>query len=300
MTVILDPQASTQPNLTTSQLKEPWKDIFNTAQSLAKQAGQLKTMAKKLSSQDGYDSLKSLSKTLEKLEALNLPDPELMTQTRKATQKVQTWLEAEWDRRAREFSTELLTYFRERDVDAQLHDLTISVHPFTLEVQAAKDKVFLYYLGEEVAKAPLSSEKVFKQWQKSRDQLEKNDTPPQALLDLLERAYEEQLRLQQKSAGTRFRLSDLHFRLFVLRQTPQVRQDPRKAKVKEYPRYQFAYDLGLLLEQRGDGLTIETEEKRLAFHQASKSAAQSRSNSMQVEIGTDNVVAISDLDIVEL
>jgi len=294
MTVIME-----KPDLNTSELKEPWKEIFNAAQALHKQAGQLKNTAKKLASQDGYDSLKKLSKMLEKMEALELPDEELMTQTRAATQKVQNWLETEWDRRAQEFSTDLIAYFQERDVPAESQDMVVAVHPFTLEVKADKDKVFIYYLGEEVDKAPLSCEKVFKQWQKSRDSLEKNDTPPQALLDHLERAYEEQIRLQEKAAGTRFRVSDIHFRLFILRQTAQVRQDPRKSKVKEYPRYQFAYDLGLLLEQRGDNLTIETDDKRLTFHQASKSAAQSRSASMQVDVGEGHVVAISDLEITD-
>lgn len=295
MTAILGSQSQ---EVSTSELREPWKEIFQAALELAKQAGQLKSLAKKLSAREGYDSLKKLSKALEKLHSVELPDEHLMAQTRKATSSVNNWLEAEWDRRAQQFSNELLDYFRERDTEAKLDEVTVLVHPFTLKVEAAADRVVLSYLDEEMFKTSLSCEKVFKQWQKSRDLLEKNVTPPEAFLELLERAYDEMLRVQGKSQGARFRLSDLHFRLFVLRQTAQVRQDPRKGNVKEYPRYQFAYDLGLLLEQQAEGFKISSDGKTFIFHQASKKAASSRSSSVQVEIGNGAITAVSDLEIV--
>jgi hypothetical protein len=92
------------------------------------------------------------------------------------------------------------------------------------------------------------------------------------------------------------RVSDLHFQLFVARQTAQVRQDPRKGKVKDYPRYQFAHDLSLLLERKGDDLTLSHESRRLTFHQASKSAAGSRANSLKVEHG-EQILSLSDLEV---
>ena len=64
---------------------------------------------------------------------------------------------------------------------------------------------------------------------------------------MLADAYDELCRLRDMRPGGRIRLSDLHFQAFVLRQTAQVRQDPRRSRVKEYPRYQLAYDLSLLL-----------------------------------------------------
>ncbi len=284
---------------TVAQLKEPWKEILTAAEVLRKQAAQLKTLAKKLASQEGYDSLKKLDKTLEKLEGLELPDPELQQQTQEATQKVRKWLEGEWNRRATEFAAELERYVQERGFSAQLEGLTLSLHPFVLKIEAAKDTVVISYLGNEMAKSPLSCEAVFKQWQGAREILEKDDTPPETMLNLLGGAYKEALRLSDKANSTRVRVTDLHFRLFILRQTPAVRQDPRKAKVKEYPRFQFAYDLGVLLEQRGEHLVVETEDQRFTFFPATKTAAQSRSSSIQVEVGQE-AVTIGDLEITEL
>lgn len=73
---------------------------------------------------------------------------------------------------------------------------------------------------------------------------------------------------------------------------------PLKSRVKEYPRYQFAYDLSLLIviERQAEGLIVKHDDRRLTFHQASKSAAGSRDNSVKVEHGRETL-PLSDLEI---
>lgn len=278
--------------LSQSELRTRWRELLPAAEGLAKGAKVLHQAARRLSSTEGYEALKKVQKDLEKLQALSLPTEETLRRAQEAAHQVQQWLDNEWERRAREFSEELVRFFEERHVPAHREGMSIFAGTLEIAVVAAKDMARVLYLGEEVEKAPLTCEKVFKAWQKARERLEKDHTSPQTLLGLLETAYDEQCRLQGKSAGTRVRLSDLHFQLFVLRQTPQVRQDPRKTRCKEYPRYQFAYDLSMLVER---GLEISWHGRQLVFHQASKTAAGSRASSVMVELGGE-VAALSDLE----
>lgn len=74
-------------------------------------------------------------------------------------------------------------------------------------------------------------------------------------------------------------MSDLHFQLFVRRQTAQVRQDPRRSRVKEYPRAQFAWDLATLLE---DPSWLHDQAGEIVLHPASDSAARSRATSVLI------------------
>ena len=80
--------------------------------------------------------------------------------------------------------------------------------------------------------------------------------------------------------GGRVRLSDLHFQAFVLRQTASVRQDPRRTRIKEYARYQLAWDLALLLS---DPDAMRQDGRRLVLHEASATASRSRTTAVRVD-----------------
>ncbi len=98
---------------------------------------------------------------------------------------------------------------------------------------------------------------------------------------MLEDAYRELIAIEGKHPGSRVRLPDVHFRAFVHRQTAAVRKDPRKGRVKPYPRYQFAWDLGLLLSQQEQVTT--RGGRRIELIEASESASRGATTSLIVE-----------------
>ena len=282
---------TTSENLT--ELRARWKEMLPAVQLLAKKAGDLKTLAKKLSTPEGYESLKKLQKDLEKLRSLEMEAETLVAEARTAGESVEGWLALEWSRRGSEFVSDLRGYFQDRSIAVELDGATLMVGSFAIVIQPEKDRAVLRYVDEDVAETPLSGEKIFKAWQSAKDAMEKAHTPPSSLASALLEAHDELSRMQGKAAGSRVRLPDLHFQIFVARQTTQVRQDPRKSKVKDYPRSQFIYDLSVMVERQG--LSISLEGRNLIFHPAGKNAG-SRANSVKVEL-EGQVQALGDLEI---
>lgn len=136
----------------------------------------------------------------------------------------------------------------------------------------------LAYAGEAVqSRLPPSAERIYKAWTAPQSRLERDAAEPHALAADLRRAYNLVCRTKDIRAGQRVRLPDVHFQIFVERQTVQGRQDPRRSRIKDYPRHQFAWDLAALLDAP-DALTAEG----LALQEATEAAARSRSQSALV------------------
>ncbi len=262
-----------------ADLAERFEELRPTADALARSAGLLRRITRRLAAPDGYEALKKVQKDLAALSGLELSPGSVVGDARTAAAAVEQWLSAEWERRASTFIAEMVEYLRQRDVDVEVRGNEVVALPLTIHIDAEQDRAALLYAGEAVVeRLPLRAERIYDRWVKAQEQLERRGTPPESFADDLIAACADVRRLKEASSATRLRLSDVHFQLFVRRQTAQVRQDPRKGRVKEYPRYQFAWDLAALMQacewlDRGS-------RGRLEIRDATESAARSRTASV--------------------
>lgn len=265
-----------------TELKSEWQALLPRVTELARSASALKTVIRHLSDESGYEALLRLQRDLDKLEALDLADHGLLAEARAAAEPVAAWLSEEWSRRAVEVAEEIRAWFGAREVEVTGEAPVLRAGPLELRLQASRDRIDLYHAGEQVnTKAiPMTPARVFRAWRTALDRLERRSTLPMALSTQLAEAYEQTCKLKNISPGGRARLPDVHFQLFVERQTSKVKQDPRAGRIKEYPRFQFAWDLSRLLDH--DEVVL-ADGRRLVFHDASESAARSKSSSVVVE-----------------
>jgi hypothetical protein len=279
--------------LSTIELRESWKAVLPEVSRIAREASALKGVAARLSAEDGYDALKRVQKDLARVEELRLDAGEVLARARKSLLPVRQWLDEEWTRRAADFAEDLHRWFLEREVTLSGHVPDMVAGALTIRIDVRRDQAALLYADEVVTdRVPLSPDRVFKAWRAACDRLERDSTPPRDLLADLQKAYREVLAVERLGEGRRVRLPDVHFRLFVQRQTPQVRQDPRKNRLKEYPRYQFAYDLGRLVR---DGALRMPDGTEARFHPAQKGAAGSRMTSVLLDDGRGGLTPYSDV-----
>lgn len=259
---------------------EGFQSLLDKAKALAIEAGALKRVAVSLSKLEGYQNLRRLEHDLTTLESLALLPEEALGMARTAVAAARLWLRDEWRRRASVFSEELSQYLQDRAIPTQAAGNEIRMDPFVLTLEPARDSAILSYSGEPVGKPlAMSCPVVFKAYSDSLSLLERNQTPPESFSDELLEAYTETCRWKGIRQGGRARLSDIHFTIFTRRQSSTVRCDPRKGRIKEYPRYQFAWDIGLLLKNPDwmirSGSTI-------TLNPSPASSARSRTDSVRV------------------
>ena len=264
----------------TTELEDAWRSLARDAAAAARAAGTLNRVTKTLSRAEGYESLKGVQQALAKLAAVSDLPPELLAAAEVAAAPVAAWLEEEWARRAAGFVDEATRYFTERSVPLEVDGFTLASPPLVLEVHPAADRAELMYAGELLkGKLPLVAERLLREREGALARLQRDATPADALADQLIEAYDNVVRLKGLRAGARVRLPDVHFQLFVDRQTSKARQSLTRSALKEYPRAQFAFDLMGLLSApsflRREGRTLELVE-------ASPSLARSRSSSVTV------------------
>lgn len=259
---------------------EIFQSLQEKAKALATEAGALKRVAVSLSKIEGYQNLRRLEHDLTTLESLALLPEESLEMARTAVAAARLWLQDEWSRRASVFSEELSVYLQDRAISTQVAGNEIRMDPFVLILEPARDSAVIYYSGEPIGKPlAMSCPMVFKAYSDSISLLERNQTPPESFADELLEAYAETCRWKGIKQGGRARLSDIHFTLFARRQSATVRCDPRKGRIKEYPRYQFACDLGLLL--RNPDWMVRSGST-ITFNPSPASSARSRTDSVRV------------------
>ncbi|MFH1531425.1 MAG: hypothetical protein ABIK09_11920 [Pseudomonadota bacterium] len=265
----------------TTELRERWLELKPRVDSIAKESAILRRLTTRLGSEDGYEALKKLQKELAVLETITLESDGLVDGIRDAAAPVRAWLDTEWARRSTQFAEDLYGFFAEREVTLDGVAPVFEAGPVTLEFDALQDKAQVLYAGEVVLdRIPLAPPRIFREWQRACGLLERGQTPPDIFFSALLDAYREVCAAKGLRPGARVRLPDIHFQLFVARQTAQVRQDPRKGRLKEYPRYQFAYDLaGLLASPAG----LIRGGTALTLNVAARSAAESRSASIRMK-----------------
>lgn len=254
----------------TEHLEAEFEALMPQAAALAKASAILKRVAQGLSRPGGYESLKGVDKALAKLDDLDGVPDDLVVQAHAAAAPVRAWLTQEWDRRALRFVDEARAYFSDRSVALTGDPPDLYAPPVVLRVEAAKDRVDLLYAGEPVKTGlPMAADRIFRERDAVLQRLGKGATSPDVLADQLMAAYD----ALTETPGARVRLPDIHFQLFVSRQTAQSRTTLTKSRIKEYPRAQFAWDLAGLLAVphflTRDGRTLE-------LIQATASAASSR------------------------
>lgn len=281
----------------TLELRETWKELLPEINRIAKEAAGLKTVARRLSSLEGYDALKKVQKDLERVQSLVIEPQEVLARSREALVPVGSWLDEEWTRRTADFAEDLFACFKDREVNLNGHAPDLKAGPLTIHIDTRGDQASLLY-GDDVVRGrlPLGPERIFRQWKLACDALDKNSTAPRDLLAQMYDAYKDVLALSGQTQGRRIRLPDVHFQMFVKRQTAQVKQDPRKSRVKEYPRYQFAYDVGRMVRE---GVFMLDNGIEAVLHTAQKNAASSRSSSVQLDDGRGEFVPYSDVQFKE-
>jgi len=221
-----------------------------------------------------------VERDLSRIAELELDTNGMLAAARSVADQVSNWLGAEWQRRAEEVTVELRQWFADRGVALHGEGMELAGDPFTILIQPAADRASLMFAGEVVKdRLPLAPGRIFDSWEREKGRLERDATGPERFADLLIAATDDVCRLRPAPIGARQRLPDVHFQLFARRQTAKVRQDPRKGRVKEYPRYLFAWDMGELLAAP-EGL--RRGERTVIVHEASESAARSRSSSVLV------------------
>jgi hypothetical protein len=241
---------------------------------------------------DGYESLHRIERLLAELDrAVALPDA-LRADAQAASQPTRAWLAAEWGRRGSLVARDTADHFAARGVACQLEGARLTAGAFVVLIDAAKDKGSVEYAGEEiVAGLPLVPERLFAGWQGATAALERGETPPEQFADLLAEAAAS-LAKGEPRVGSRIPLPDIHFELFVRRQTAAARTNPSKGRLKEYPRSQFAWDLARL---RAAPHFLERAGRRMELLPASPSAARSRVASVLVVDEGGGTVALADL-----
>jgi hypothetical protein len=260
----------------TASLEEGFAAVLSRAEALAADAAQLRKAARLLSRPEGYESLHRVRRLLDRLDGSPALPEDLRASAEAAGRPVRDWLAAEWARRAHGVAAETVEHFAGRGVAASVDGLVIGAPPLTLRIEAEKDRASVEYAGEAViGNAPLVPQRLFAAWQAAQARLRRDEVPPELFGDALIAAYG---RVAPR-AGARVPLPDLHFDLFVGRQTAQVKSSPQAGKIKEYPRFQFAWDLARLIEAPA---FLQRGERRIEIFEASPSAARSRTGSVLV------------------
>ncbi len=268
----------------TSSLEQTWTNLLPDAAGRARDAATLTRIARTLSRAEGYESLRKVQQALDKLAALERLPAELLEAAQSAAAPVAEWLQEEWARRARDFVAEVRDYFAERAVPLEGEGFSLSSPPLRFQIHPAKDRADILYAGEPVKeRLPLVAERLLRERESALQRLIRGSTPPDLMADQLLEAYDTVLRLKEARRGSRVRLPEIHFQLFVDRQTAQARQSLVRGKIKEYPRAQFAFDLAGLLAAPG---FLERDGRRIELVEASRSLARSRSSSVTV-VGPD-------------
>jgi hypothetical protein len=281
--------------MSTAQLKEAWMGLRADVDRIAREASVLKKAVQRLSGDEGYEALKRLEKDLERLGSVTLRTDGIVEQVQGALVPVKEWMDAEWFRRGIEFAEELLRFFQDRSIPMTGTPPILEAAPLRIEIELRKDQARLSYANEICReRLPLAPERIFREWQAVCRQLDRDLTPADVLFRELRVAYEEVRVARQVGANGRVRLPDVHYQIFVNRQSAFARQDPRKGKLKEYPRFQFAYDLARLL---GSPEGLVRDGVRMTFHVAARTAADSRSTSMYMEDGRGGWTYFSDLQV---
>lgn len=262
---------------------------------VAKQAQDFNRIVRALSKPDGFRNLKRLEHNLEKLKTLDLEPGNLQEAAATAMMDAQIWLDGEWQRRAVEFAAELQEFLRERSISALANGDAVTAPPFVVQLDARRDRAQLMYAGEPLGKSqPLSASLIYRVYTSSITYLEQRQTPPEVFADDLIDAYRDACRRNDVREGARVRLPDVHFMLFFRRQTSQVKCDPRNGRIKEYPRYQFAWDIGLIHTHNE---WLERGGAKIVLHPASATSSRSRSDSLRVVETDGNEVIFGDMHV---
>ncbi len=261
-------------------LEERFNALLPHADADHKAASTLRRLARKLSSEEGYASLVRLGRDLARLEELEPSNQALSQDLRLALESVREWMQAEWVRRAAESTTDLLRFFEDRGWEGTPTDKGVRFGPIEVRASVEKDEAKLYHAGEQLQhrRLGLEPDSIYRAWVQVQDKLARQATPPDVLAELLVTAYQSGADEPGRTAR-RVRVPELHFQLFVGRQTAAVRADPRGGRIKEYPRYQFAWDLAGLL---AEGEPFQTPAGSLHFSAATDSSARSRAKSVVV------------------
>ena len=286
------------PEMSAHELAWKWEAQLPQISALAKQTGLLRRLTARLAKAESYESLKRVERDLNKLDGVACPDAELARATQSLTVEVREWLDEEWDRRKHAVDKELRTVFEDAGIPLEARGEDLYRYPLTIRLHPRSDSATLIHAGEQanVRKIALNTERIFNAWDATRALLVKRQTDPDLMADTLHAAHDEVLAVEGRRPGSRVRLPDVHFRAFVQRQTAAVRRDPRKARVKPYPRYQFAWDLGLLLA-RPDQLLL-ADGRRIELLDASGSASRGAATSMLVELTDGTTRTLGDVRIV--
>ena len=276
---------------TTAKLIDQWLDLLPDAKRVASEAGAIHRITRRLASYEGYEALRKLQSDLDKVADTELEVGSLVSRVRAVADSVGGWLENEWDRRAAGVAEEIAQFFVERQVEVEADVGGVYAPPLDILIDPRNDRACLTYADEPVKdRVPLASARVFREWENALARLRRDTIPPEQLAGLLVDAYDHVVRLRGLRPGGRARLPDVHFQMFMRRQSAQVRQDPRRSRIKEYPRYQFAWDLAFLLDEPS---WLETPDLRIVLHEASETAARSRSSSIctQTEAGEQKLLS---------
>ncbi len=280
------------------ELAWKWEEQLPRVSELAKRAGAMRRLTARLSKAESYESLKKVERDLDKLDALPCPDHELAREVQQLIVEVRAWLDQEWDRREHAIANELQVVFGDAGVPLEARSDGLYRYPLTIRLHPRKDSATLVHAGEVAneKKIALNTERIFNAWDGTRAQLIKKQTDPDLMVGVLRAAYDEVRAVEGRQPGSRVRLPDVHFRAFVRRQTAAVRRDPTKRRVKPYPRYQFAWDLGLLLAR--PELLVLDDGRRIELLDASGSASRGAATSLLVEMSDGSTRLLGDMRIV--
>jgi len=265
--------------------------IVAESRSLKTESAAFFRIVKKLSTSDGFADLKSVGKALQKLGDVRLDAGDLAAHATSAAEDASAWLGEEWQRRSTRFADELTRYLTERTIRAVATGDRVEAPPFAVEIRGQQDKAQLTYAGEDVGKpVALSAPVIYRAYTETEKLLKRNETRPEQFATDLVEAYRSALLLRE-GRGPRIRLPEVHFALFILRQTPAVRSDPRAGKIKQYPRYQFAWDLGLLRESRN-----WCQRHHIVLHEAN-AASRARADSVRLVVGDGTDVVLGNMEV---
>jgi len=93
------------------------------------------------------------------------------------------------------------------------------------------------------------------------ERLRKSLTPPDQMMDLIARAYDQELRASGKAPGSQISAGAVMLQMALMRQSATFRSDPQSRHFRDYPRELFRADLyGLLASGR-----LELRQRRLQF-----------------------------------
>jgi hypothetical protein len=139
-----------------------------------------------------------------------------------------------------DFSKRLNEGLQKKGMDLRGNLPVLHTSFYRIEANFMGGKVNIMFGPEKIARCALSPEEIVGTLRKIDEELQKNSIPEEEFIDRLFQGWKRAFLISQKE---RIPITTVLTELTLLLQKKQFYENPSKRNYREYPRYQFAYDV---------------------------------------------------------